>query len=148
MARCCTSAGVSQWTALQHVMGYQQVPSLLTSTETRQEWMAMLIPIGETVSRRSTTALLAQYNKYIVLWRSRMQKTIAQSTTEAQYYVTSEFVIEINYLSTLLRNMGFPQDDDTPVYEGNTACIEWGDNIFADVSVLSTSTSASTLLMK
>ena len=25
--------------------------------------------------------------------------------------------------------MGFPQDDDTLVYEDNTACIEWGNHI-------------------
>ena len=36
---------------------------------------------------------------------------------------------EMNYLSNLLHNMGFPQDDDTPVYEDNTACIEWGNHI-------------------
>ena len=28
-----------------------------------------------------------------------------------------------------MQNMGFPQDDDTPVYEDNTACIEWGNHI-------------------
>jgi hypothetical protein len=25
--------------------------------------------------------------------------------------------------------MGLPQEDDTPVYEDNTACIEWGNHI-------------------
>ena len=25
--------------------------------------------------------------------------------------------------------MGLPQEDDTPVYEDNTACIEWGNRI-------------------
>ncbi len=28
--------------------------------------------------------------------------------------------------------MGFHQDDDTPVYEDNTACIEWGNHIIGD----------------
>jgi hypothetical protein len=84
---------------------------------------------GNSVCRRSTTGLLARYNKSIVLWRSRMQKTIALSTAEAEYYAASEIAIEIIYLRDLLKNMGFPQADDTPVYEDNTACIEWGNHI-------------------
>ncbi len=37
--------------------------------------------------------------------------------------------VEIIYLRNLIRNMGLPQDDDTPVYEVNTAYIEWGNHI-------------------
>ncbi len=29
----------------------------------------------------------------------------------------------------LLANMGFPEGLDTPVYEDNTACIEWGNHV-------------------
>jgi hypothetical protein len=52
---------------------------------------------GNSESRLSTTGLLklARYNKSIVLWRSRMQKTIALSTAEAQYYSASEIAVEI-----------------------------------------------------
>jgi hypothetical protein len=58
-----------------------------------------------------------------------MQKTIALSTAEAEYYSASEMAVEIIYLRNLIRNMGLQQDDDTPVYEDNTACIEWGNHI-------------------
>ena len=70
-----------------------------------------------------------------------MQKTIALSTAEAEYYSASEMAVEwqfysasemaveIIYLRNLIRNMGLPQDDDTPVYEDNTAGIEWGNHI-------------------
>ena len=64
-----------------------------------------------------------------MLWRSKLQKTIALSTAEAEYYAASEIAIEIIYLRNLLHNMRFPQGDDTPVYEDNTACIEWGNHI-------------------
>ncbi len=33
------------------------------------------------------------------------------------------------YPCNLLENMGFPQDPDTPAYEDNTACIEWGKHV-------------------
>ncbi len=37
--------------------------------------------------------------------------------------------IEVTYLRNLLENMGFHQAPDTPVYEDNTACIEWGNHV-------------------
>jgi hypothetical protein len=57
---------------------------------------------GNSESRRSTTGLLARYNKYIVLWRSKIQNAIALSIAEAEYYSASEIAA---------------------VYEDNTACI-------------------------
>ena len=58
-----------------------------------------------------------------------MQKTIALSTAGAEYYPASEIAVEIIHLRKLIRNMGSPQEDDTPVYEDNTACIECGNHI-------------------
>ena len=84
---------------------------------------------GNNVSRRSTTGLVTRFNKSIVIWRSKLQQTISLSTAEAEYYAVSEMAIEFFYFRTLLRNMGFPQDDDTPVYEDNPACIDWGNHI-------------------
>ena len=133
LARFCASAGVSHWAALHHLMGYLKHTSSFKLTYRSgkghgldgfadSDW-------GNSVSRRSTTGLLARYNKTIVLWRSKLQKTISLSTAEAEYYAASEIAIEIIYLRNLLSNMGFPQGDDTPVYEDNTACIEWGNHI-------------------
>ena len=84
---------------------------------------------GNNVSWRSTTGLVARYNKSIVIWRCKVQQTISLSTVEAEYYAVFEMAIEMIYHRTLLRNMGFPQSDDTPVYADNTACIEWGNHI-------------------
>ncbi len=56
-----------------------------------------------------------------------MQKTL--STAEAEYYLESEIAVEIIYPRNWIRNMGLPQEDDTVVYEDNTACIEWGNLI-------------------
>jgi hypothetical protein len=58
-----------------------------------------------------------------------MQKTIALLTAEAEYYSASEIAFEIKHLRNLIRNMGLPQKDESPVYEDNTACIEWGNHI-------------------
>jgi hypothetical protein len=65
---------------------------------------------GNSSCRRSTTrtGLLARYKRGPVSWRSKMHKTVALSTAEAEYYSASEMAIEILYLGNLLANMGFP----------------------------------------
>ena len=84
---------------------------------------------GNSESLRSTTRMMARYNKGIIYWKSKMQKTISLSTAEAEYYAASEMAIKIIYLRNLLSNMGFPEKPNTPVYEDNTACIEWGNHV-------------------
>jgi hypothetical protein len=74
---------------------------------------------------------MARYNETFVLWHSKMQKTISLSTAEAEYY--AQMAIEVIYLRNLLENMGIPQAPDTPVYEDNTACIEWGNHIIGTI---------------
>ena len=65
-------------------------------------------------------------NKAQIMWKSKMQKTTALSTAEVEYYTASTTGSEVLYLSKLLERMGFAQASPTPVYEDNTACIEWG----------------------
>lgn len=133
LARFCASAGASHWAALHHLMGYLEANKSFKLTYHKvgkgglegyadSDW-------GNSVSRRSTTGLMVRYNEGMVLWRSKMQKTVSLSTAEAEYYAASEMGIEILYLRNLLGNMGFTQKPDTPVYEDNTACIEWGNHI-------------------
>ncbi len=60
---------------------------------------------------------------------SKLQKTIALLTVEAEYYSASTAAVEVIYLRSLLRNMGFAPKSWTPVYEDNNASIEWSNNI-------------------
>jgi hypothetical protein len=54
--------------------------------------------------------------------------TTALSTAEAEYYSAATAATEVLYLR-LLENMGFAQPGPTPMYEDNTACIEWGNRV-------------------
>jgi hypothetical protein len=60
---------------------------------------------GNSITRRSTTGLLARYNRGVVQWRSKMQKTVSLSTAEAEYFSASEMAIEVPYLRNLLENI-------------------------------------------
>ena len=135
LARFCASAGPSHWAALHHLMEYLEgFPSFKLTYRRRcgvddgltgfadSDW-------GNSSSRRSTSGNLCLYNRSPILWRSKMQKTTALSTAEAEYYSASTAATEILYLRNLLESMGFNQHAPTPVYEDNTACIEWGNNV-------------------
>ena len=69
------------------------------------------------------------YNKSPIMWRSKLQKTTALSTAEAEYYSASAAGVDVLFLRNLLERMGFAQECPTSVFEDNTACIEWGNNV-------------------
>ncbi len=72
--------------------------------------------------------MVMMYNKSPIIRMSKMQKT-ALSTVEAEYYSASMAGCEVLYLRDLLHRLRFTQKRSTPIYEDNTACIEWGNNI-------------------
>ena len=58
---------------------------------------------------------------------------MALSTAEAEHYSASLGAAEVTviyYVLQLLRDMGIEPKSPTPVYEDNTACIEWTNNVF------------------
>ncbi len=72
--------------------------------------------------------MIMLYNKSQISWKSKMQKTTALSTAEAEYSA-SMAAKEVLYHRFLLDGLGFAQDLPTQVYEDNSACIEWGNNV-------------------
>ena len=133
LARFCASAGPSHWAALTHLIGYliyRPSHQIMYRRDSEggldgyadADW-------GNSVSRKSTSGLVARYNRAPVLWRSKMQKTVSLSSAEAEYYSASEMAVEIIYLRNLLSNMRLQEDDDTPVFEDNAACIEWSNHV-------------------
>ena len=69
------------------------------------------------------------FNHTPIAWKSKKQQSVALSSAKAEYMSVSDVTKEIIYLRSLLGRMGFAQTGPTPVFEDNTACIEWGNNI-------------------
>jgi hypothetical protein len=84
---------------------------------------------GNSSPRRSTSCMVMLYTKSPIMWKSKMQKTTALSTAEAKYYSALMTGCEVLYLRDLLHSLGFSQKKPTPLYEDNTKCIEWGNNL-------------------
>jgi hypothetical protein len=79
---------------------------------------------GNSSSRRSTSGMLLLYTKSPISWKSTRL-----STAEAEYCFASTAAMEVLYLRYLLERLDFAQQKPTPVYEDNSACIEWGNNV-------------------
>jgi hypothetical protein len=135
IARFCASAGAAQWAALHHLMEYLEgLPSMQISYPRRRHAGDLLTGFadsdwGNSESRRSTSGNLLMYNDAPIMWRSKMQKTTALSTAEAEYYSASTAATEVMYVRDLLDRLGFRQTSPTRVFEDNNACIEWGNNV-------------------
>ena len=130
LAHFCASAGPSQCAALHHLMEYLKgFPSFKLTYRRGTEIDGGLSGFadsdwGNSSSRRSTSGNLCLYNRSPIPWRSKLQKTTALSTAEAEYYSASTAATEVLYIRNLIENMGSAEQEPAPVCEDNTACIE------------------------
>jgi hypothetical protein len=60
-----------------------------------------------------------------VAWKSNRQRSIALSSTEAEYMSASEIAREITWLRYLLKELGYEQNDPTAICQDNTGAIGW-----------------------
>jgi hypothetical protein len=82
----------------------------------------------DTDTRRSHAVYVLMLNGGPISWKSRRQDSVALSTSEAEYMAASEVGKEIQYLRSLLHDVGFTQLSPTNVYEDNLACIAMSTN--------------------
>ena len=78
---------------------------------------------GDETTRRSTSGFVIILAGAIVCWLSKLQPTVALSTTEAETNASVEAVRIIMHLRLLLSELGFPQLEPTIVHEDNSAAM-------------------------
>jgi hypothetical protein len=74
--------------------------------------------------RRSTTGYAFTYAGGAIVYRSKAQSITAQSSTEAEFIAAVTAAKTAIYLRSVLNELGFPQDEPTPIYEDNASAIE------------------------
>ena len=79
---------------------------------------------GEESTGTSTSGMLILLNGTPVSWSSRRQKTIALSSTEAEYVAASEAAREIQWIRTVLAAFGVSALPPTPLLIDNRTAIQ------------------------
>jgi len=79
---------------------------------------------GDLDKRRSRTGLLVLLGVSPVIWMSKLQPSVALSSTEAEYIALSLCCRDVLWARGLLHQLGFQQEDPTPIYEDNMSCIK------------------------
>ena len=80
------------------------------------------------VSRKSTSGYVFKLAGAAVSWQSRRQRTVALTSTEAEYLALSSAAQETMWLRKLLSNLGYEQNEPTVLYEDNQGAIALAKN--------------------
>ncbi|GMF51959.1 unnamed protein product [Phytophthora fragariaefolia] len=84
---------------------------------------------GNRDDRRSVSDMMIMMCGAPVVWRSTFQKTVALSSTEAEYMPLSECVKEVVWMRLLLENLGSEQTGGTLVYVDNQGAMALAKNV-------------------
>jgi hypothetical protein len=83
---------------------------------------------GDEDTSRSTTGYIFIFGGGPVSWNSRLQPTVALSSSEAEYMALCAAVQEAVHLRQLLNDLGFGQIGPTTIREDNQSCIAMARN--------------------
>ena len=83
---------------------------------------------GDIDTRRSTTGFVFMLSGGAISWSTRLQPTVAMSSTEAEYMAACATVQEAVYLRTLLSSISVQVPGPTTIYEDNQGCIALDSN--------------------
>ena len=78
---------------------------------------------GDLDKRRSRSGYIILCNDSPVIWSSKLQVSVALSSTEAEYVALAMTARDVIWCRTLLCELGFEQYNPTIIYEDNNSCI-------------------------
>jgi Reverse transcriptase (RNA-dependent DNA polymerase) len=79
-------------------------------------------------TRRSTTGYVCMLNGAVVSVGSKLQATVALSSTEAEYMALCAATQDVVYMRRLLEELGVKQKGSTIIFEDNQGCIALAEN--------------------
>jgi hypothetical protein len=83
---------------------------------------------GDLVSRKSTTGYLFTFNKTPISWSSKLQKSTALSSCEAEYMALKEAIKEHIYLINLLKQLNIYNSEKYYLFCDNQPAIDLANN--------------------
>ena len=83
---------------------------------------------GNTKTRRSISGIAIMMAGASVVYKTILQRIIALSSTEAEFYALSEAGKLTLYVRSILNELGIPQHEATAIYEDNKGCLHMTQN--------------------
>lgn len=79
---------------------------------------------GDIIDRKSTSGYIIRLYGNVIYWKTRKQKSVTKSSTEAEYVALSEALTEINFIRGLLSEV-FKIEINVPIkiYEDNSGAV-------------------------
>ena len=129
VCRYMENPGQSHWSAVKHILRYLKGTIdhgvLLGGTQALTLKGFADADWGSDVdSRRSTTGYVYFFGDSPISWASKFQRTVALSSTEAEYMALSTASQEAIWLQTLLSDFGQPHHGSIPIFEDNQGAIK------------------------
>lgn len=113
VSRYMSNPGLNHWNAvkwiLRYLAGTKDMGLCYTGAGLQLRGFVDSDMAGDIDGRKSTTGYVFTLGGAAVSWVSRLQKIVAQSTTEAEYVVAAEACKELTWLQNLLSELGHRQ---------------------------------------
>jgi hypothetical protein len=135
LARHLQASGPEHWRAAKHVLRYLKGTRDVGIIYNGRVFKDTIIVgycdadwANDRDTRRSTTGYVIMVAGATISWASKLQPTVALSTSEAEYMAACAAAQEAIYQRQLLKDLGFDQDEATVIYEDNTGAIGLSEN--------------------
>ena len=79
---------------------------------------------GDRSNRKSVGGNVIFFGGGAIVYKTILQKTIALSSTEAEFYALTEAGKLVLYIRFVLNDLGIPQAQPTTIYEDNKGCLQ------------------------
>ena len=86
---------------------------------------------GDKECRRSVTGFIIYFLGAPIFWKSRLQKTVSLSSTEAEYYALSEAAKEVKFIIMVLQSIGIEPTLPVIMHVDNVGAIFMAENMSA-----------------
>ena len=116
----------SHWQLVKRIMRYvkgTEDVGLLYKTSGELKVFSDADFAGDKTTRKSTSGILCKFGDAAVVWQSKKQQCVAQSTTEAEYVSAAKAAKEMVWLTRLMNEIGIQTKNNT-LYIDNMSAIK------------------------
>ena len=136
LAKCLGKATKAAYKELlrciKYVLETKDKGLLMAPTQKEEEWLLEIFSDSDWAEdkndRRSITSLMIFLEKALIIWRSKSQKVVALSSSEAEFYACGEAVREVPFIAQILLFLGVRLKIPVPVRIDNVGAIFMSEN--------------------